>query len=970
MNTMLSPGHVLQERYDIEEMLGKGGFGAVYRARDRRLKRQVAIKETLHLEPDILRLFEREAEVLASLEHPMLPAVIDYFSEENTYYTVMSFIPGQDLGDYLDQQPQHRMDEQRTLEIILPVLEALEYLHTRTPPIVHRDIKPGNIRLTPEGKIYLVDFGLAKQFDAKPVSTLSVVALTPSFSPPEQYYQQADTRSDIYALGATMYVMLGGTNPIPAHERMSGKELVPIRQHNPDVSNDTEALITRTLDVRPDERYQSATELRQAVQALLAQLHGEGAPTTPDSQTAVAPSDAQANVATRAAPDTQADVATHAAPDASGQKPDFGAWLSWLHITLQRLLQSPPVQNIAAKLPLPAQATPWSSQIVVGGGALLGIALLVGIVLLLVAVSSGGEADTIAMSDETQAKVSESTIKIEAEGSFAYPNDTWRSWIGQGSGVILDDTGIALTSHHVVAGAGTLQVQVGNEEEPYIARLLGSSECLDLAVIDIEGEGFATLNWYDGKIEPGLTIFAAGFPGGEEITLSRGLVTDPEVSGETSWASLNTVIEHDAEINPGSSGGPLVTVQGNMLGINYRSRPTRNGDRHSHALDRNDILDVIEQLRRGENVLSIGVNGEVVQGEQVSGIWVYSIESGSRADQSRVRPGDIITHLEGVSLGDEGTLTKYCRVLRSHSPDDVLSLRVMRAATGEVFEGQLNGRELELMHTPAQPGPVAINDPQPIVPTEATEEDTAQDTAVGQSETATPPASAQNDPPSNTDAAADTDVVPITSLSDDELKTRQQEFQDRLERYDQVLDETFDSRATRSRWLRDNNTTSLRHRLIHDYYELTLKEPGSTLVDPWNHQRLGDTYIVEIDIAFEESDGMGAGGILFDMQDNGTLSQFLVSNNGTWQLHTLEDGDTVRSRSASFSSDAIDPANVNNLRVVRMPNEVVLWINDIPVGTAPVEETSGMRYYTGITGASGDEDETITVLIDNLFVWH
>lgn len=980
---MLSPGQILQNRYEIEVMLGKGGFGAVYRARDQRLKRLVAIKETLHLEPHILRLFEREAEVLASLEHPALPSVTDHFSEGETYYTVMSFIPGQDLGEYLSQQPERRLSEQQTLATLLPVLDALEYLHTRIPPVIHRDVKPGNIRLTPEGRVYLVDFGLAKLFDAQPTTMVSMVALTPSFSPPEQYYQQADTRSDMYALGATFYVLLTGIQPIPAHERMSGKELVPLRQHNPDCSPAIEAIIMRMMAMAPEQRYQTIADLRPELRPLLVQGSTDAAHPTPPGIAAGIPTLASTPLPLSVSPPPSVpasapqSVPGGTSPAAPAPQPALTTLLlnrlnpeavtSQAKATWARLHQAPAVQRVAARLPLPASLHPLRSQIVVGGAA---VAL---VMLLLIGwlVSIAGSASVVALSEPTRARVQQATIKIEAEGSFTYPTDAWRSWIGQGSGVIIDPSGIAITNNHVVAGAGTLQVFVGGEERPRLARVLGTSECLDLALVDIEGNGFPTLPWYEGPLQPGLAVFAAGFPSGGPITVTNGVVTQAAASGETAWASLDTVIEHNATIQPGSSGGPLVTADGAIVGINYRSRPNGQRSSLSYAIARDDIRAILAQLQDGERVLSIGVNGEAVRGDPVSGIWVYSVESGSLADRARIRPGDLVTHLEGVPTGDDGALTKYCRVLRSHAPSDVIALRVVRAATGETFEGQLNGRELEAINDPTLArNPVVITDPAPaLTPTApvAAEQPTAPVAAIPPIDTASddPTAIATLTP---ADIATASRVSPIGQLPAAELAARQQAVQNQLAEAEQRLNETFDTRATRTRWLRDNNTANLRHRLIHEYYELTLKKPQVGLVDPWNHRRLGDTYIVAMDIAFAQPTLFSGAGIVYDMLNNRNFSQFIVYSDGTWEVRTVAEDEIVSSRSGTFSTTALRKTEVNNLRVVRQPDKVEFWLNNIPVGTAPADENIPARYYIGITGTSGD-DAPVTVLIDNLFVW-
>jgi serine protease Do len=311
--------------------------------------------------------------------------------------------------------------------------------------------------------------------------------------------------------------------------------------------------------------------------------------------------------------------------------------------------------------------------------------------------------ETPAASATTLQDVKSAVIQIEAEGSFVQPGvGLQMNMAGRGSGFIIDESGIAVTNNHVVTGAAFLKVWVGGASESRNAKVLAVSECSDLAVIDIDGEGFPYLEWYDGPISAGLDIYVAGFPLGDpEYTLVRGIVAKEKANGETSWASVDTVIQHDASANPGNSGGPVVTEDGKVVAIHYASAP---GVNQYFAIARDEALKVIDQLRAGQDVNSIGVNGEAVNdGEGLSGIWVSSVESGSPADQAGIRGGDIIYRLEGLVLGTDGTMSDYCDILRSHNPGDVLSVEVFRFDTGERLEGQLNGRELEAVSVPVVP---------------------------------------------------------------------------------------------------------------------------------------------------------------------------------------------------------------------------------------------------------------------------
>ena len=273
-------------------------------------------------------------------------------------------------------------------------------------------------------------------------------------------------------------------------------------------------------------------------------------------------------------------------------------------------------------------------------------------------------------------------VQILAEGSFEDPEFGEVSSAGVGSGFVIDPSGIAVTNNHGVTGAALLQIFVAGEDEPRNARVLGVSECSDLAVIDIEGDDYPYLDWYEGDIGRGLDVYTAGFPDpfGEapptQFTLKRGIVAVPDADGETQWASVDSVIEHDAQILGGNSGGPLVDENGAVVGINYAS--IGETDQY-YAVGREEALEVIDQLRDGEDVTSIGINGYTVADDQGNtGVWVAGVESGSPADVTGIQGGDILTELEGQLLGDDGTMADYCDVLRSRSADDTMSVEVFR----------------------------------------------------------------------------------------------------------------------------------------------------------------------------------------------------------------------------------------------------------------------------------------------------
>jgi len=330
--------------------------------------------------------------------------------------------------------------------------------------------------------------------------------------------------------------------------------------------------------------------------------------------------------------------------------------------------------------------------------ALFGISCLA---ILLSACGGGGAASSL---EDAKSAI----IQIEAKGSFVDPEvGLMLNVAGRGSGFIIDPSGIAVTNNHVVTGAATLEVWVGGESESHNARILGVSECSDLAVIDIDGDDFPYLQWYEGTISAGMDVYAAGFPlGNPEYTLTKGIVSKEKASGETSWASVDNVIEHDATINPGNSGGPLITPDGEVVGINYMGSTIPGTQTRFFAIARDEATAAIDAMRSGEDVDSIGINGRAVNnGEGLSGIWVSSVKSGSPADVAGIKGGDVIVTIEGLVLATDYTMSDYCDILRTHDPGDTLNVQVLRFSTNEFLEGQINGRPLEPSVTAAFSAP-------------------------------------------------------------------------------------------------------------------------------------------------------------------------------------------------------------------------------------------------------------------------
>ncbi|HMP41178.1 MAG TPA: serine/threonine-protein kinase [Roseiflexaceae bacterium] len=294
---VMQPGVVLQGRYTIEGTLGVGGMSVVYRGRDMRFKevvRPCAIKEMYQSAPDSgtrllnLKNFERESGLLATLTHPAIPKVYDFFEENGRVYLILELIPGQDLETVLDEAGGP-IDERRVLHWAVQLCDVLTYLHQQQPePIVFRDLKPSNIMVTENDRIVLIDFGIARglvRADKK-----GTVIGTEGYSPPEQYRGVAEPGGDIYALGATLHHLLTASDPrletpFTFHER-------PLRQFNPALSDACVAIVERALEYDMTARWQSAAEMREALMAALGQAPA-GATRRAAAQVAAAPRSSQ-----------------------------------------------------------------------------------------------------------------------------------------------------------------------------------------------------------------------------------------------------------------------------------------------------------------------------------------------------------------------------------------------------------------------------------------------------------------------------------------------------------------------------------------------------------------------------------------------------------------------------------------------------------------------------------------------------
>ena len=263
----LNPDTLLKERYRILRKLGQGGMGAVYLAQDLSLDHEVAVKSNQNASAQGANLFLREARLLAMLRHPHLPRVTDYFILGDEQYLVMDYIPGQGLDEILKNEGAQPLA--RVLPWVRELGEALAYLHTQTPPVVHRDVKPGNVKLSADGQAVLVDFGIAKAIASDQATATNLHGYTPGYAPPEQYGGgQAGPAADQYALAATIYNLLSGQKPSDAIQRLLGQAvLTPLTVLSPAIPVGVEAVLERALSIRPEERFQGVEALVRAFEA-------------------------------------------------------------------------------------------------------------------------------------------------------------------------------------------------------------------------------------------------------------------------------------------------------------------------------------------------------------------------------------------------------------------------------------------------------------------------------------------------------------------------------------------------------------------------------------------------------------------------------------------------------------------------------------------------------------------------------
>ena len=339
---MLNPGAVIGERYRVVRELGGGGMKLVYLVEDSHLNRKAALAEMIDSftrradQAAAIAAFEREADLLAELESEYIPRIFDRFSEHNRHYLVMEYVPGRTLEERLSAAGG-KLDENFVIAVATQVLEALEYLHGLTPPIIYRDLKPSNVIVRASGRIKMVDFGIARHF--QPKSTATMIG-TQGYAPPEQYLGKAEARSDLYALGATLHHLLTGRDPTAAPPFT----FPPTSQLEPEISPALAKLVDEALAYDVDRRIPSAPEFTRRLRLINAGSHD-----LPDATTLARPPSADATMVLPRRP--AAESGRESGPDTSQA------------VSVHEIL----CRNCLRSIPADATACPYCRTLLDGG---------------------------------------------------------------------------------------------------------------------------------------------------------------------------------------------------------------------------------------------------------------------------------------------------------------------------------------------------------------------------------------------------------------------------------------------------------------------------------------------------------------------------------------------------------------------------------------------------------------------------
>lgn len=510
-----------------------------------------------------------------------------------------------------------------------------------------------------------------------------------------------------------------------------------------------------------------------------------------------------------------------------------------------------------------------------------------------------------------------------------------------GSGIVFqhsDGNIYILTNAHVVEGGVSVEIATSDSQQTRPARVQGVSSCDDLAVLQVDDASSLAPATFGNGVEIGETVYVLGFPlGSPSLVVTEGLVSSPSQS----LPPLNNLIQTDAAINSGNSGGPMVNAYGEVIGINTGRIPPALAANTGFAIKSTEAISTINRLIRHGNLLWIGMNvSEVEVDADTYALRVDAVASGGPADTAGILPGDLLIRVENKAIASQADI---CEILRSRGDGDVLKISVVRFTPQEAQQlvGQL------AINTPQNVQPLVVTASQPYPTTQAD------------------PAGAGAQPPS----AAPASQIQIVEGQID-AQAALQNHAARIQGYQRRFFDTFQNGRS-TRWTQGQND-QIGLQLVNNVYRLTMKQPNITNWEPWRQEQLGAGYIVELSVvAGGNTSGTAAAGIGFDEQgEGGNASYFAIRGDGTWQIRTFRNGAIVPELSAgpAPSRHINAGANKNTLWVVRLPDRTEYWINAAPVAVGPASGASGGR--VGVVGWSGaDLTAPVAVDVDDLLIW-
>jgi len=438
-------GKSLNGRYVIEEMLGQGGMSAVYKATDPNLRRAVAVKmihQHLSSDPDFVRRFEEEAKAVAQLRHPNIIQVYDFNHDDDNFFMVLEFVPGETLQDHLKRlnASGRRLSITKAIEYMIEICEAVDYAHQRG--MIHRDIKPANLMLNVMGQAILMDFGIAKILGGTQHTATGAVVGTAMYMSPEQIKgEHPDRRSDIYSLGVTLFEMVSGRPPFEADSAMTlmmmhVNDPVPnLRDLNPEVPDDLVAVINKALAKNPKDRYQTSAQMAAALRNVLARIRtGTAIETPPPGATMVeSPAMLASPQATYVEPPSAraAGTVVESTPLPHSTTIEGKRGGGGTAVERQAVAPRPSAQAPAARTP--AKILGLSLPVIIGGiialACLFGSAIFISSRLLGIGVASSStptntEAPVVAILDTPQPTETEAAAIIESPTDTPPPSET------------------------------------------------------------------------------------------------------------------------------------------------------------------------------------------------------------------------------------------------------------------------------------------------------------------------------------------------------------------------------------------------------------------------------------------------------------------------------------------------------------------------------------------------------------------